>query len=381
MKNYILPSLSSIVLTALLTTGCASHRTVQHVVYSPGENLTALTKVTESEYICDYPYGGDNGRNIFFTMHDKGKAIYSNIYRKEDPVSASMSQKTAGKNQNTTPSYCAATDMVAFAGQLEGSTISDIYMVNASKTNALTQVTNTPDVFEAYPSISRDGKRIAYEKRSVYGRLLDSEIWVKNLQTNENIMLGLGRMPSFSPDGKSITYVRYASDGKNTCLCTINADGSNQMQLTDVSMGLVWRPCYSPDGSHIVFQCLKPQKNDFDLYVVDRNGNGLTQLTINNSFDGEPYWANDGNIYFTSDRGGRDGHYQIWRFRFGASTSTGTPIIQNTQPTGPVEHTVQQGETITQIAQRYGVTVRDIVKWNNLQSMTLKQGMRIKVSE
>lgn len=366
---------------ALLFVGCGPKPDAVplHVVYSPGENLTSLTKVTESEYVCGFPNGGDNSKNLFFTMNDKGGTVYSNVYRKENPISASVSQKTAGNNQNTAPTYSAATNMVAFAGQLEGSTVSDLYMINATQTNALTQVTNTPDVFEGYPSLSRDGKRIAYEKRSVYGRLLDSEIWIKNLQTNENTMLGLGRMPSFAPDGKTLVYVKYASDGVTTCLCTINADGTNQVQLTDASMGTVWRPCYSPDGTHIVFQCAKSQKRDFDLYVVDRNGNGLTQLTINTSYDGEPYWANDGNIYFTSDRGGRDGHYQIWRFRY-SGTSAPAPAI-NMPSAQANTHTVQRGETIAQVAQRYGVTVRDIVKWNGLQTMTLTPGMRLKVSE
>ncbi len=214
----------------------------------------------------------------------------------------------------------------------------------------------------------------------------DTEIWIKNLQTNENIQLGLGRTPSFSPDGRSIVFAKYASDGYTTCLCIVNADGSNLTQLTDASMGTVWRPCFSPDGKHIVFQCTKPQKGDADLYVVDRNGNGLTQLTINKSFDGEPYWATDGNIYFTSDRGGRDKHYQIWRFRYGQvaqrtipQTTTNTTIMQPTTYSGTY-HTVQNDETITDIARRYGVTVKNIVQWNNLMTMTITPGMKLKVS-
>lgn len=44
-------------------------------------------------------------------------------------------------------------------------------------------------------------------------------------------------------------------------------------------------------------------------------------------------------------------------------------------------HTVSAGETITDIAKRYGVTVRDIIKWNGLQTMTITAGMRLKVSQ
>ena len=45
-------------------------------------------------------------------------------------------------SRNEAPSYCAATNQVAFAGRPEGNSIYDIYMVNASKGGALTLITN-----------------------------------------------------------------------------------------------------------------------------------------------------------------------------------------------------------------------------------------------
>ncbi len=385
MNSRIFYHFQVLVILSSLSIGCGTHNNgeepITHVVYSPGENLTALTKVHETEYKCDFPFGGDGGRNLFFSVRDN--AGNRNIYRKDNPTSMSIIQLTGGNSKNIAPSYCAATNLVAFDGRPEGNYVSDIYMVNATQGGALQQVTNTPDVNEQYPCISRDGKRIVYEKVFRNRNEKDTELWIKDLKTNENIQLGLGRTPSFSPDGNSIVFAKYASDGYTTSLCTINSDGSNLTQLTDASMGFVWRPCFSPDGKHIVFQCTKGQKGDADLYVLDRNGNGLTQLTINKSYDGEPYWANDGNIYFTSDRGGRDKHYQIWRFRYGQpSVITPEPIPKpNPDPIyRGAYHTVQNGETITDIAKRYGVTVKDIVKWNNLMTMTITEGMRLKVS-
>ena len=383
MNKKIFSQVSAMTVAIMMLSSCGT----TYVVYSPGENLTALTKVHETEYVCSFPYGGDNGQNLFFTVNDNSD--YSNIYRKDNPTSMSMVQLTGGKNRNVAPSYCAATNVVAFDGRPEGNYVSDIYMVNAIQGGALQQVTNTPDAHEQFPCLSRDGKKIVYEKVLRNGSEKDTEIWIKNLQTNENIQLGLGRTPSFSPDGNYIVFAKYANDEYTTCLYTVKTDGSNLTQLTDVSMGKVWRPCFSPDGKHIVFQCTKESKGDADLYVVDRNGNGLTQLTINTSYDGVPYWASDGNIYFASDRGGRDGHYQIWRFRFGSPTqttqsssmTTTTTTTTTTPPTYTgVYHTVSSGETITEIARRYGVTVRDVVKWNNLTTMTITPGMKLKVS-
>lgn len=344
---------------------------VVYVVNMPGENLTMLSKVTEGEHRCDEPFGGDNGRNLFFVVHTKGSTS-SNIYKKDDTFSASMSEKTSGSNQNLAPAYCAATNMMAYASRYGNVGQRDIYMTNASQGSALTQVTNTPDADENNPCFSRDGRLIVYEKRQVNGRFLDTEIWIKNLVTNENMMLGHGRHPSFSPDGRTIAYVRYTSDGWSTCLWLMNADGTNQSQITNSNMGVVWHPRFSPDGSQVLFQCSKTQKRDFDLYVVNRNGNDLKQLTTNTSYDGDPYWASDNNIYFASDRGSSDGNYQIWRFRYGM-TPPPPPSVDST-------HKVARGETIKQIADKYGVSIRDIVKWNNLQTMTLTPGMKLKVS-
>jgi Tol biopolymer transport system component len=166
----------------------------------------------------------------------------------------------------------------------------------------------------------------------------------------------------------------------------MNIDGSNPSQITGSNMGVIWHPRFSPAGNQVLFQCSKPEKKDFDLYVIDRNGNNLKQLTTNTSFDGEPYWATDGNIYFTSDRGGNDSNYQIWRFRYGASSRINMPTEKklteapNDTFMPSAYHTVQSGETITDIARRYGVTVKDIVQWNSLMTMTIKSGMKLKVS-
>ena len=368
----------------LLCAGCGTPNPVQ----SDGEILSALSRVTEGESKCEFPFGGDNGRDLFFTVRSKNNAS-SNIYRKEDPFSTSMSQKTAGKNFYESPTFCPLTNKMAFSGRQDGALNRDIYMVDASQGNALTQVTNTLEADENHPSLNRTGDAIVFEKIS-YGRVKESEIWIKNLRTNETTLLGLGRQPSFSPDGQYIAFVKYTDDGLNTCLWTMRADGTGAQQLTYAKNDLVFNPRFSPDGQRIVFQCSpKRISKNFDLYVIDRNGNNLTQLTINKSYDGEPYWASDGNIYFTSDRGGKNGRFHIWRFKYGNASSTpvSSPMMQSAPVSAPSPsyhsssyHVVSQGETVTQVAQKYGVTVRDIVKWNSLNTMTLTPGMRIKVS-
>lgn len=144
----------------------------------------------------------------------------------------------------------------------------------------------------------------------------NSEIWLRNLKTGENVLLSNGYQPCFSPDGKRIAYVKYSSDAKSTSIWIMNIDGSEQVQLTDAKKGFALNPRWSPDGTRLVFQSSKKDKKDADLYVIDVDGNNLTQLTINKSYDGQPYWTTDGYIYFVSDRGNNVENYQIWRFKY-----------------------------------------------------------------
>ena len=60
------------------------------------------------------------------------------------------------------------------------------------------------------------------------------------------------------------------------------------------------------------------------------------------------------------------------------------PIIgtENAQPQETVViHTVQAKETAYAISKKYGVTVDDILKWNNLQSNDLKTGQQIRIKK
>ena len=95
----------------------------------------------------------------------------------------------------------------------------------------------------------------------------------------------------------------------------MDLDGGNQVQITDAKKGYAFNPCWSPDGKHIIFDAYKKDKKDTDLYIIDIDGNNLVQLTVNKSYDGQPYWSQDGFVYFVSDRGNKKENYQIWRFK------------------------------------------------------------------
>lgn len=313
---------------ATILTSCGG---TKFAISSGDEHLSALTQVTNSEEPCITPFGGDNGQNLFYASQENKK--YFNIYKKENPFSSATSQKTSGKNLNYAPAYNTVLDKIAFRCQNEGNSTSDIYLMPATNGKALTQVTESTNAYENNPSFSPDGKYLVYDKQSYsymrsfnYASLLfnsvnnatlveNSEIWLRNLETGENILLGNGYQPRISPDGKTIAFVKYSTDAKSCGIWTMDLEGGNQIQITDAKKGFATHPRWSPDGTKIVFQSSKKDKKDYDIYIIGIDGENLTQLTINKSYDGEPYWTTDGYIYFVSDRGGKKGNYQIWRFK------------------------------------------------------------------
>ncbi|MGJ8661235.1 MAG: transglycosylase SLT domain-containing protein, partial [Bacteroidota bacterium] len=56
-----------------------------------------------------------------------------------------------------------------------------------------------------------------------------------------------------------------------------------------------------------------------------------------------------------------------------------TPILNPTANNKVISHVVRRGETLGKIASKYGVTVREIMDWNNMSKTTLYAGQRLKI--
>ena len=229
-----------------------------------------------------------------------------------DPLQAALGQK--GK--------------IAFASDRAGNM--DIWVMNADGTNPL-QLTTDP-LLERSPSWSPDGRKIVFTR----GERAGSEIFVMNAdgtgqpqQLTFN-MVGEGS-PTWSPDGTKITYTR-RDTFTNSEVYVMDADGTGVRNLTN-DPAFDFEPDWSPNGKRIAFTSdrsggdvrfeasavytMRPDgtqvrkllafsdhllHGESDLFVMEANGKGVTQLCVKDATelcgtpenDTGPTWAPDG---------------------------------------------------------------------------------------
>jgi Tol biopolymer transport system component len=74
-------------------------------------------------------------------------------------------------------------------------------------------------------------------------------------------------------------------------ICLMNADGSNEVKLTDSPRGDV-TPSWSPDGSKIVFHRPKGRGLGlWDLWLVSADESGESRLTDAQGYTGFAHWG------------------------------------------------------------------------------------------
>ena len=157
----------------------------------------------------------------------------------------------------------------------------------------INQFTGVPGVFNT---------RIAYVSNSG-GRF--KEIFVSHLDGSEKFQVTdnhtINLSPAWSPDGRSVLYSSFKD--RNQTLFLFELYSGKETKFTPRGGGRYLSGKFSPDGQTIV--ATMESAGNTNLYLLDRSGNVIRQLTNNPGIEVSPAWSPDGKqVVFVSDRSG-----------------------------------------------------------------------------
>ena len=270
---------------------------------------------------------------VFCLQPEPGRIIYSTVFgmggefeqipriRIRNALGGDLQELTLLGNS---PSVTQDGERIAF--HFDG----NIWVANTDGSDPV-NLSNTTGVVEERPSWSSDGTRILYHLR-VFGQST-FDVFVMNEDGSGVTNLTPGtpdwndREPAWSPDG---TRIAFGSDRTGDGdLYTMGSDGSDLVRLTDGVTDTNAR--WSPDGQRILFaRFLDPAEGgtDFELFVINSDGTGLTQLTDNAAFSTtDADWSPDGQwmVIASQELFGLDPLYDLYMMR-----SDGTDLLRLT---------------------------------------------------
>jgi Tol biopolymer transport system component len=215
----------------------------------------------------------------------------------------------------------------------------EIYTVNADGTG-LTQLTSNA-VKDYAPAWSPDGSMIAFASNrndpdpanciSLSG--CNTDIFVMpatgGSPTQVTFDTGEDEYPQFTPDGSLIAY--NGDLGGAFAIYTVDLTTLATTKLTTDSLG-AGDPDYSPDGTKIVFEsnfafCKKPKDCASEVFVMNADGGGVTQITRKPGQNYDSGWSPQGDkVVFTHANNQPGTRQQIY-----LSNPDGTGITRLTQ--------------------------------------------------
>ena len=161
--------------------------------------------------------------------------------------------------------------------------------------SAMRRLTTEDNRRHYYGSLAPDGQSVVY---SSFRELNVYEIYSLNLNNGSvdqlTDRLGVLTGPEVSPDGTSVTFVRGNPNTGNTQIMVMDRNGENAGTIPLING---WDPTWSPDGNQILFA--SGVNGGVQLFVVNRDGKGLRQISNLPAIRGRSDWSSDGQFIVT----------------------------------------------------------------------------------
>jgi hypothetical protein len=239
----------------------------------------------------------------------------ANLWMQHD---VEKSQLTDGNYFDLAPSVSADGKWIYFSSDRSGKF--NIWRIQANGKGGIGQITDSPSSQADYePVLSPDGKHLAYSSLRTGSKVW--QIWFSGPDGSLQTQICEGHEPAWSPDSSKLAYVATDPTTQMEDIWIIDADGSNPRCIAQSGTCNFRHPVWTPNGQSIVYDSDAAvntmQQPNFDIWAVNADGSGQTQLTVNGSYDADPAVTPDGkSVYFLSNRGVQEDmqdNLQIWK--------------------------------------------------------------------
>jgi Tol biopolymer transport system component len=173
-----------------------------------------------------------------------------------------------------------------------------IYTISSSDGSGLTRLTNAHGGHDQPGGYSPDGTRLVFARFTRNGSFVG--LFVVNANgtklrriTPRGTLVQDGNDGDWSPKGNEIVFSRHATAAQSGSIWVINATGHGlrKINVAGIKCGVglgCHEPHWSPDGKKIVFDANSASSRN--VYTVNANGRGLTQVTRDGN-DDDPAWG------------------------------------------------------------------------------------------
>ena len=215
------------------------------------------------------------------------------------------------------PSFSPDGRHLAFASGRSGNTL-DIYVVSLDQSGSSSPLRlSSHPVSDHDPVWSPDGRQIAFLRGNQYDQTRMQLVVVPSSGGAEKVIASVWGGLDWSPDGRHFAVIDEADPDYPTTLHLITSDGAQRQQLAEPVPG-EWRfdstPRFSPDGRSIAFIRWRGDL-DGDIWIVEIQTRQLKQVTFDRLQIADFRWSSDGNeIVYIS---GRAGTGKLWRQKIG----------------------------------------------------------------
>jgi dipeptidyl aminopeptidase/acylaminoacyl peptidase len=259
-------------------------------------------------------------------------------------ASGPILQVTADGTSSVRPSWSPDGQHIAY--QTSQNNAYHVYVMAADGSDRKLISQGTVD--DRHPVWSPDGKTLAVDS----GTDLKREVWLVDLATNARTQVthldAFASFPSWSPDGSKLSFYIYQKGALD--LWVVNRDGSNMVQLTQTLASENKSQCtfachgaaWSPDGVRLAYS-----NGDQTMVMTMRSDDGTDQVKVSHDDPTGrshfPEYLADGRLsYVTEHINPGQSWTDIWAVTPGVNQPP-SPVLQDVQVQGPFEFSPDGG--------------------------------------